>query len=128
MACAATPPPEVQHQLSSVGDELGGSVHDFLEYGANAAAFGRVPNRRDVARQAELPYQAQTVVGKGGQLQDGVVGIKPFACAQARFPGRQPLQIPIGLELGVILLMQSMVLVQRVLSVTRTIRRKGRLC
>ena len=91
-------PAEVQRQTT-----IGGAVHDFLQDGAKAAASGRVPDRGDLTGQAELADEAQTVVGKGGQLQDGVVSIKPTRV--------QPLQIQIGLEFGVILLMQSVVLV-----------------
>ena len=82
------PPAEVQHQTPRMRHELGGAVHDFLQYGAYPPPLGRVTDRRDVAGQAELTDEAQAVVGKGGQLQDGVVGIKPFDCAQARFPRR----------------------------------------
>ena len=71
------PPPEVQHQTTRVGYELGGAVHDFLQDGANAAAFGRVPDRGNLTGQAELTDESQAVVSKGRQLQDGVVGIKP---------------------------------------------------
>ncbi len=74
-------PAEVQHQTPRMRHELGGSVHDFLQDGTNAAAFGRMSDRREVAGQAKLSHQEQAVVGKDGQLQDGIIGIK--------FPGNR---------------------------------------
>jgi hypothetical protein len=69
-------PAEIQDQPTGMRYDLGGPVHDFLEHGAKAAALGRVPNRGDLTGQAELADEAQSVVGKGRQLQDGIVGIK----------------------------------------------------
>jgi hypothetical protein len=47
-------PTEVQNESTSMSDELGGSVHDFLKDGTYAASLGGMPYRGDVAGQPQL--------------------------------------------------------------------------
>ncbi len=83
-------PAEVENQLSGVRHKLRRPVHDPLEYRLQPPALGRMTDRRNLAGQAQLPDQAQAVVGKRAQMQDRVVGVE--------FPRGQSLQIEIGLD------------------------------
>lgn len=96
--------PEVQHQAPGEGDELRRLVNDLLQHRLYAPALGRMANRRDFAGQAQLPKEAQAVVGEGRQMQQTIVGVE--------LARRQSLQIQVGLEFGMELLVHPVMLVQ----------------
>src|SRR5271157_1608157 len=48
---------EIQDQLPGLADELCGAIHDFLQDGPDAAAFGRMAHRAEFAGQAQLADQ-----------------------------------------------------------------------
>ncbi len=91
--------PEVQDQLPRPADELGGTVHDLLQHRLDAAALGRVAHQAGLARQPRLADQPQAIVGQHGQVQDEVVAVE--------LAGRQALQVEVGLDLAVELLVRA---------------------
>ena len=96
--------PKVQHQAAGMFDELRCPVHDLLQYRLEPPALGRMANRRNLARQPQLAQEAQAVVRERRQVHDGIVGVE-LARGQA-------LQIEIGLDLRVELLMRAVAPVQ----------------
>ena len=92
-------PSEVQDQFPRLADELGGTVHDLLQHRLDAAALGRVAHRAGLAQQPRLSNQPQAIVGQHGQVQDEVVAVE--------FAGRQALQVEVGLDLAVELLVRA---------------------
>lgn len=71
-------------------------MDEFLQHGAYPAPLCRVADRAQFAGHAELPHQPQDVVGQLSQMQDQVVG--------GELSRGQPLQVEIGLDLAVELL------------------------
>ncbi len=90
---------EVQDQLPRLADVLGGAVHDFLQHRLEAAALGRVAHWAGLAQQPRLSNQPQAIVGQHGQVQDEVVAVE--------LAGRQALQVEVGLDLAVELLVRA---------------------
>lgn len=78
-------------------------MDQFLQHGAQPAPLGRMADRAQLAGHAELSHQPQDVVGQLGEMQDQVVG--------GELAGRQALQVEIGLDLAVELLVGGMRLV-----------------
>ena len=67
---------EVQHQAAGMRHKLGRPDHDLLQHRFQPSTLGRMPDRRNLARQSQLPQEAQAVVGKRRQMHDGVVGVE----------------------------------------------------
>lgn len=86
-------------------DEAPGAVDEFLHHGLDAPALGRMAYRRIGPQQSGLSHQAKNVHGQRRELAHQVIGIE--------LARGQPLQIEVGLELGVELLVRAVVGVQR---------------
>jgi len=90
---------KVQHQFLRMRHKLRRAIHDLLQHRLQPPSLGRMTDRRNLARQAQLPQQAQTVVGKRPQAQHAIVGVE--------LARGQPLQIEIRLDLRMELLVRD---------------------
>lgn len=97
--------PQAQHQLAGMADHARGFAHQLLEHRFDAPALGFVAHRRERLVQSVLANQAQQIHRHRSQLAHQIVGVK--------FARGQKLQIHVGLELRVKLLMRGVVTVQR---------------
>ena len=86
-------------------DHSCGLEHQILHHRLDAPTLGKMAHRRIRLVQSVLPNQTQQVHRHCGQLAHQVVGVK--------FARRQTLQILIGLELRVQLLMRGVIAIQR---------------
>ena len=82
-----------------------GQGNDLLNDGFHPSPLGRVAWRGIRPQQRFLTDHAQDVVGQGTQGEEKIVG--------GKFPRRQALQVQIGLDLRMELLMSGMIRVQR---------------
>ena len=95
---------EAQDKPPAGADQPGCQVDQLLDHRADAAAFGRVADRGELAEQPHLADGPEDVVGKGTPCQDQRVG--------GELAAGQALHVEIGLELAVELLRGSVVTVQ----------------
>jgi len=95
---------KAQTQPPATADQPAGQVYQLLDNAFYPSPFPRVPDRRPVAKESELPDEAKDVIGKSTQSHDQCVGCELAA--------GQPLQVKIDLELAVELLAQCMLVVQ----------------
>ena len=95
---------QTQDPAPGMADHAGRLEHQLLHHRLDAPALGCVSHRRVGLCQSVLPNQAQQIHRHCGELADQIVGVKLSA--------RQALQIHIGLELRVKLLMRGVITVQ----------------
>ena len=95
---------QTQDPAPSMADHAGRLEHQLLHHRLDAPALGCVAHWRVGLCQCVLPNQAQQIHRHRGELANQIVGVKLSA--------RQALQIHIGLELRVKLLMRGVITVQ----------------
>ena len=96
--------PQPQNPATRMFDHAPGFEHDLLHHRLHAPPLGRMAQWRVFANERILANQAQDVHRHRSQSADQEVGVE-FATGQA-------LQIHVGLELGMELLVRGMVFVQ----------------
>ncbi len=96
---------QAEHPTPSMADHAGGFEHHLVQHRLDTPALGRVAHGRIGLVQGVLSNQAQQVHGDRTEPTDQIIGVK-LATGQA-------LQVHIGLELGVKLLVRGVVGVQR---------------
>ena len=94
---------EAQGPAPGMDDDAPGEVHQVLEYRLESAALLGAP-RAFFVHQAHLTHSAQNVVGQAGAVHDQSIG--------GELARRQPLQVQIALEFGMVLLAQDVTLVE----------------
>ena len=102
---AAVARAQAEHPTPGMADYAGRLVHHLLQHRSDTPALGRMAHGRIGLVQGVLSNQAQQVHCHGSKPADQVIGVK-LAAGQA-------LQVHIGLELGVKLLVRGVVGVQR---------------
>jgi hypothetical protein len=84
--------------------KCGCPVHHLLKHRFDPATLGRIPNRRNFTFEPQLAQQAQAVVGKRCQLKQHILEVE--------LARGQPLEVQIDLDLGMELLLRSVMPVQ----------------